>query len=146
MALSNVMTEAEAAGKWCPLARVPGYSPCQTGIAGLNSYGDGSPLPAASLCIGSRCMFWQWHDRGPRSNYETHHGPRPPDDRPDWIENSWEDDRTLVQVQEQENADREAGETPENIAITARRYHWVRPLEDLPPRGYCGATRGAAVP
>lgn len=88
MALSNVMTEAEAAEKWCPHAvrpmpEEPHYE--QPLVANRGGTGMG-----ACSCLGSRCMFWQWHDRG-------------------------------------------------------SRYDGLKGVEHA-PRGYCGATRGAAVP
>lgn len=137
--VTHYATEDEARQRWCPLARIPGYSIDQTGIAALNRYGNGEPLPPAAECVGSRCMFWRWHDPAARRNVIMHRGARPPDDHGDWCETSWECDRTLAEVQEEERLNAADGMSQERITENQRRYTWHRRLEDLPPRGYCGS-------
>lgn len=55
-------TEEEAAGKWCPMARVLQVADFSS-AAGVNRRGadPGDPAPACN-CIGSACMVWQWYD------------------------------------------------------------------------------------
>lgn len=62
-------TELEAAGCWCPLARLARADelgmPDQARPAHNRAYAvyDHRRIDiAAANCIGSRCMFWQWHD------------------------------------------------------------------------------------
>lgn len=48
------LTEAEAATKWCPLAR---------SVGGENRWPDGNPI-SNTHCLGSRCMWWQGDGAG----------------------------------------------------------------------------------
>jgi hypothetical protein len=56
---ANAITEAEAAGKWCPDARAP--VALMSGDA-PNSIGNREHwrMPENSACIASRCMAWRW--------------------------------------------------------------------------------------
>lgn len=47
-----ILTEKEAAEKWCPQARVFRAGEAGTGNAGVR-------------CIGSACMMWEWVDQRP---------------------------------------------------------------------------------
>jgi hypothetical protein len=54
-----IMTEPEAKEKWCPQSMVS--------QAGEHSYNrchdwENTFIPLACKCIGSRCMWWVWHD------------------------------------------------------------------------------------
>lgn len=70
-------TEAEAAKRWCPFARVAAFDPDKVRAQALaQSYnrtavvGFDSKIPEAANCIGSKCMMWQWfaapHDKDRR--------------------------------------------------------------------------------
>ncbi|MCJ2046341.1 hypothetical protein MKK58_17640 [Methylobacterium sp. J-078] len=121
-----LMTVLQAREKWCPEARstsaeYPGDVPPPT----VNRQALGA-ADNGSLCLGDRCMFWRWHDRGERhqspiarsrahvvpsygliSGSVTPHWEGKPDDGRDWL------------------LDEEEGE-------------WYIPSPPLPPRGYCG--------
>ena len=57
---ANRMTEAEAAGKWCPFARITNGN---DGFGNFNRYnGDRGKqhCEQEAPCLGSRCMAWRW--------------------------------------------------------------------------------------
>lgn len=67
-----IVTEKEAAEKWCPHARVVlAYVKSNEASAGHNRiYCDDRGNVAAALtpnsfCIGSRCMAWRWSNDEP---------------------------------------------------------------------------------
>lgn len=56
------MTEEEAKGKWCPMARAAssiGYFPVNRMEAKLTE--DGSVADPDCMCLASGCMMWRWH-------------------------------------------------------------------------------------
>lgn len=63
-----MITEAQAAKRWCPFARVPDVLPEGNGIAATNRHAgektgkDGLPriLRANAMCISVQCMAWRW--------------------------------------------------------------------------------------
>lgn len=61
------LTEKEARRKWCPEARVSLYHRA-TDANRMVRYGSGVDsedhvaFEAATRCIASDCMMWQWHD------------------------------------------------------------------------------------
>ena len=62
-----LVTEQEAAKKWCPFARVvidgcaEGDVPPHNRMFSEKSEAlEGNHVPPWSCCIGSRCMAWQW--------------------------------------------------------------------------------------
>lgn len=51
----NLLTEAQAREKWCPLVRVQMYQ--------RNPVGDNAPVNRNGCdvyCMASRCMAWRW--------------------------------------------------------------------------------------
>lgn len=59
----TLYTEAEAAERWCPLARFKFAStsdnPSCNREGGPNG-GDNPWMISGTRCIGSRCMAWRW--------------------------------------------------------------------------------------
>jgi hypothetical protein len=51
------MTEEEAKGKWCPMAKVASIDG-----DGVNRRHDGAPNRGA-ICIASSCMAWRWDSK-----------------------------------------------------------------------------------
>lgn len=68
-----IVTEKEAATKWCPHARTIGFHPMGTLVVRNRTTAVSDPTvdqqtreaPPACRCIGSRCMAWRW-------DYSTH--------------------------------------------------------------------------
>jgi len=54
-----ICTEKEAAGKWCPQARMTVGTEDSPLPAGVNRSMYGNPI---TMCIGSACMMWDWQD------------------------------------------------------------------------------------
>lgn len=62
-----VLTEAEAAQRWCPLVRVmrKGDMAAEVALAAVNTdpYTTHDSREGRELCcVGSRCMMWRWDD------------------------------------------------------------------------------------
>ena len=61
----SIVTEKEAAEKWCPLARSfesGGTVPTAYNRVHSATQGDATiQVPVSSYCVGSSCMAWQWH-------------------------------------------------------------------------------------
>lgn len=56
-----IVTEKQAAKKWCHFTRViPDDLEARVSWNRV-SHDDGTVIPEASMCIGSRCMSWRWH-------------------------------------------------------------------------------------
>jgi hypothetical protein len=55
-------TEAEAAEKWCPAARITTL-PDGTVLDNRGGYASWGYRSALPKCIGSRCMAWRWGTR-----------------------------------------------------------------------------------
>lgn len=56
------LTEAQAAERWCPFARVATGSGSAPAV---NRWG----AAADARCIGNRCMAWRWTDPGFEAGY-----------------------------------------------------------------------------
>ncbi len=120
---ANRMTEAEAAGKWCPFARVVAArndtpvnrERTQIGATALNT-----------TCIGARCMAWRWAEM-PKpallSCVELAVGEGPPDLLGGWTVT----DSGIDEPAEDESQGPYAWEA------------WSKQMQDAKPgRGYCG--------
>lgn len=64
-----MLTEDEARGKWCPMARVPYRNPPEWAHVVTGAINRGAGYERECRCIASACMAWQWRD-----NPFTHDG------------------------------------------------------------------------
>ncbi|MGU3452837.1 hypothetical protein [Methylobacterium sp. 391_Methyba4] len=162
---TSLLTIAQAKDVWCPDARVlqQEVSPVYPGIDGANRL---ATAPAscnraslrevnsvtiepskAAMCLGDGCMFWRWHDSGPRpqATRDHHHDTLAdtPGTRPggawkcnvgtyDCGDREWFDDVYTAWM-----AATSAG-GPDSIRLADYPCEWAFFPDDLPPRGYCG--------
>ena len=69
----NMMTEAEAKTKWCPMVRTQPFIGAEKDCWATTNRGWGGSLdvvtPLGTKCLASDCMLWQWDNAitdGPR--------------------------------------------------------------------------------
>lgn len=77
-----IVTEKEAESKWCPQAVARDEHPWTSGNRWYS--GAKEAYEPVANCIGSRCMFWRWHERDRRGPGRKFRGHRPPDNDPRW--------------------------------------------------------------
>jgi hypothetical protein len=60
--MRDYISEAEAAKRWCPLARVVSYTADPVMVVAANRAAKETPV-----CLGGACMAWRWshQDTGP---------------------------------------------------------------------------------
>lgn len=59
MRAANLLTEAEAATKWCAPGRLISLTDAEARAYALNPQ-DGTELSGRLHCIASECMLWEW--------------------------------------------------------------------------------------
>lgn len=88
-----LLTEKEAAEKWCPHVRIAVLA--GTGGAACNEHPD-PEIDAACRCVGSRCAMWRWAEPMrrslwmPESSVPYSEPAAPAPDRPADVPMSWE--------------------------------------------------------
>lgn len=125
-----LLTLEQAKTVWCPEARTTSADGAE-GVAAATvnrrAWGDAD---VGAHCLGDRCAFWRWHDRGGRvqANLATVKAKRV-SDAPEALSHLLTDD------------DMTWGGKPDD----GRDWHldedegeWYVPAPSLPPRGYCG--------
>ena len=120
-----LLTVQEAKGKWCPEGRVKALVDEEGWSMVVVNRLDLGGADSASLCLGSACMFWRWHDTGERPQRPLAQAPaeiavdvdEDRNDLPRWT--GMPDDGRDWQIDEEES-------------------RWYVPAPPLPPRGYCG--------
>lgn len=63
----TLVTEKEAAEKWCPMVHVA-MATIGAETRRISNRGDDHEM---MVCVGSRCMAFRWHDEAERVQYET---------------------------------------------------------------------------
>jgi hypothetical protein len=59
--VSNSITSAQAAKRWCPFVRIREYQEGQMdGTAVNRSFDSADSAASGSLCLASNCMAWRW--------------------------------------------------------------------------------------
>lgn len=114
-----LMTEKDAAEKWCPAARVFAVKKGPF----WDNRGENEDHPTWTKCLGSGCMAWRWDRRvdPPTCHWHSVNLPlgSPEPERPANVPASW--------VWENDSDEREF-------------CRWVEPVKDADTRrrGYCG--------
>jgi hypothetical protein len=133
-----ILAEAEAATKWCPFARQvelwQGRGDADA-VAAVNRYDltDSASLPRGALCIGSRCMAWQWlHGVTIGRNHPYRTNPKATEEpaRPDAVPDSW----TWVPFNPADADTDDAHWLEDEASVAARR------------QGFCGLAYAVRLP
>lgn len=86
-----VLTETEAASRWCPFVRESDEAERPVTVNRLTSGGKVG-VHAWNACMGSRCMAWRWKDAPVMrfAEYRTNPAATEEPVRPDLIPDAWQ--------------------------------------------------------